>query len=79
MECGPKPGHPPASAAIVLTNGADQIVVPVAVAVAATMAQDGDGNLTGSLQFGGDDVAADQADLLIACTALYWTVERLAP
>jgi hypothetical protein len=50
--------------AIVLTNGSDEIAVPVAVAVAATMPQDGDGNLTGSLEFGGDDVAADQAGLL---------------
>lgn len=52
------------SGAIVLANGADSIVVPVSVAVAATAAQDEGGAMTGSLQFGGPDVAAAQADLL---------------
>ena len=46
--------------AIVLTKGDDSIAVPVSVAVAATAAQDADGNMTGSVQFGGDDVADAQ-------------------
>jgi hypothetical protein len=49
--------------AIVLTNGDDQIVVPVAVAVAATVELDEDGNIDGALEFGGADVAAAQDDL----------------
>jgi subtilase family protein len=52
------------SGAIVLKNGGDSMVVPVSVAVAATAEQDADGNLTGSLQFGGEDVADAQSDLL---------------
>ncbi|MGH9274074.1 MAG: S8 family serine peptidase, partial [Acidimicrobiales bacterium] len=52
------------SGAIVLTNGGDSMVVPVSVAVAATAPQDPEGNLTGSLEFGGAAVAAAQADLL---------------
>jgi hypothetical protein len=52
------------SGAIVLTNGADSIVVPVSVAVAATVAQDATGKLTGSVGFGGADVAAAQSDQL---------------
>lgn len=52
------------SGAIVLTNGDDDLVVPVSVAVAATVTQDETGKLTGSLQFGGQDVAAAQADSL---------------
>jgi hypothetical protein len=52
------------SGAIVLTNGGDSMVVPVSVAVAATVAQDEDGKITGALSFGGDEVAAAQDDLL---------------
>lgn len=52
------------SGAIVLTNGGDSIVVPVAVAVAATVPQDTEGKITGSIGLGGEDVAADQSDLL---------------
>ncbi len=52
------------SGAIVLTNGADSMVVPVSVAVAATAPLDGEGNITGALTFGGSDVAEAQADLL---------------
>ena len=50
--------------AIVLSQGDDSMVVPITVAVAATVEQDEDGSLTGSLQFGGADVAEAQADLL---------------
>ena len=50
--------------AIVLSQGEDSMVVPITVAVAATVEQDEDGSLTGSLQFGGTDVAEAQADLL---------------
>ena len=52
------------SGAIVLTNGADSIVVPVSVAVAATVPQDATGKLTGSVDFGGADVAAAQSNQL---------------
>jgi hypothetical protein len=52
------------SGAIVLKNGGDSMVVPVAVAVAATASQDASGRLTGSVVFGGNDVAAAQSDLL---------------
>ena len=52
------------SGSIVLTNGDDSIVVPVAVAVAAEVSQDADGAITGSLQFGGEDVAEAQQNLL---------------
>jgi hypothetical protein len=52
------------SGAVVLTNGDDSIVVPVAVAVAATVPQAADGSISGALTFGGPDVAAAQADLL---------------
>lgn len=52
------------SGAVVLTKGSDTIVVPVSVAVAATMQQDSTGKINGSVLFGGADVAADQADLL---------------
>lgn len=52
------------SGAIVLENGDQSIVVPVSVAVAATASQDADGKITGSLEFGGQDVADAQADLL---------------
>jgi Subtilase family len=50
--------------AIVLTNGADSIVVPVAVAVAATATQDEDGRIIGATELGGADVAAAQEDYL---------------
>ena len=49
--------------AIVLTQGDDSIVVPVTVAVAATVQQDAEGKITGSLEFGGAEVAEAQADL----------------
>lgn len=52
------------SGAIVLERGRDSMVVPVSVAVAATAAQDETGKITGSLEFGGQDVADAQADLL---------------
>ncbi|MFW6203538.1 MAG: S8 family serine peptidase [Actinomycetota bacterium] len=52
------------SGAIVLTDGDDSMVVPVSVAVAATASQDEGGALTGSLEFGGPDVAEAQDDLL---------------
>jgi hypothetical protein len=53
--------------AVVLTSTSDPsdvIVVPVSVAVAATALQDADGRITGSVLFGGADVAAAQEDLL---------------
>ena len=50
--------------AIVLTNGDDSIALPVSVAVAATATQEDDGTLTGSIEFGGDEVADAQKDLL---------------
>jgi hypothetical protein len=51
--------------AIVLENGGDSMVVPVAVAVAATAEQDAEtGAITGSLEFGGSDVAEAQEDFL---------------
>ena len=52
------------SGAIVLDNGDDSMVVPVAVAVAASPAQDAAGAITGTLEFGGADVAEAQADHL---------------
>ena len=52
------------SGAVVLTNDDDSIVVPVEVAVAATVAQDADGSITGAVEFGGADVAEAQSDLL---------------
>ncbi|HKA83814.1 MAG TPA: S8 family serine peptidase [Acidimicrobiales bacterium] len=52
------------SGAIVLTNGTDSMVVPVEVAVAATVPQGPDGSIAGALTFGGGDVAEAQADLL---------------
>jgi hypothetical protein len=63
--------------AIVLENGADSMVVPVAVAVAATVDQDGEGNLLGSLEFGGSDVAEAQEGFLYNNGAVFgandWT------
>jgi hypothetical protein len=50
--------------AIKLSKSGESIVVPVSVAVAAQAPQDADGNITGSLQFGGKDVAAAQDDQL---------------
>ena len=52
------------SGAIVLTQGDDTLVIPVSVAVAATVEQDDEGVLSGALEFGGEDVAEAQADLL---------------
>lgn len=52
------------SGAIELTNGSDSMVVPVSVAVAATVTQNSAGNITGSLEFGGSAVAAAQSNLL---------------
>jgi hypothetical protein len=49
--------------ALVLSRSGDSMVVPVAVAVAAQPAQDADGNLVGTVQFGGKDVAAAQDTL----------------
>lgn len=49
--------------AIVLEQGDDSIVVPVVVAVAATVELDEGGHIDGALQFGGSDVADDQAVL----------------
>jgi hypothetical protein len=49
--------------AIVLTDADEEIVVPVLITVAPTLAADVDGNLP-SVEFGGSDVAADQAGLL---------------
>ncbi|HEY7379893.1 MAG TPA: S8 family serine peptidase [Gaiella sp.] len=50
--------------AIVLAQGEQSMVVPVSVAVAAVVPQDGTGAITGSIEFGGDAVATAQADLL---------------
>jgi hypothetical protein len=50
--------------AIQLTRGAEQMPVPVSVAVAAQPAQDADGNLVGATQFGGTDVFNAQSDQL---------------
>jgi hypothetical protein len=50
--------------AIVLTSGAESMVVPISVAVAATAAQDGTGKIAGPMSFGGADVALAQQDLL---------------
>lgn len=50
--------------AIVLSQGDDVIALPVSVAVAATASQDENGTLTGSIDFGGSDVAEAQADHL---------------
>jgi hypothetical protein len=52
------------SGAVVLTNGDDSIVVPVAIAVAATVTQAADGALTGSIRLGGPEVAQAQSNLL---------------
>ena len=50
--------------AVVLTNGGEDIVVPVSLTVGATATQDASGKLTGQLHFGGADTADDQQDLL---------------
>jgi hypothetical protein len=52
------------SGAIVLTKGKASIVVPVSVAVAAHVPQDGEGAITDSLVFGGAKVAEGQKDSL---------------
>ena len=52
------------SGGIELTKGDDAIVVPVSVAVAGQTEVDSEGNLSGSLSFGGEDVAAAQSDML---------------
>ena len=52
------------SGAIVLTNGGESMVVPVAVAVAATVPQDAQGGIAGTVRLGGPDVAAAQSNLL---------------
>ncbi|MET0145219.1 MAG: S8 family serine peptidase [Ilumatobacteraceae bacterium] len=52
------------SGAVVLTNGDDSMVVPVAVAVAATVTPNAAGQIVGATRFGGPDVAAAQSDHL---------------
>jgi hypothetical protein len=49
--------------AIKLSRNGDTMIVPVSVAVAATVAQDAAGNITGALTFGGAGVAAAQSGL----------------
>jgi hypothetical protein len=49
--------------AIKLSRNGDTMVVPVSVAVAAKIAQDPAGNITGAVKFGGPAVAAAQAGL----------------
>jgi hypothetical protein len=51
------------SGAIVLKERNKKSVVPISVTVAAKTRQNADGELTGSIRFGGEDVARDQADL----------------
>jgi subtilisin family serine protease len=50
--------------ALVVSGNDHQSIVPVAVTVAAVASQDAAGNLTGSLRFGGADVATAQRDQL---------------
>lgn len=52
------------SGAIVLEQGDESMVVPVTVAVAATIPQGEGGSLDGSVEFGGEAVAEAQADYL---------------
>jgi hypothetical protein len=49
--------------AIKLSRSGDTMIVPVSVAVAAKVAQDAAGNITGALKFGGAGVAAAQSGL----------------
>ncbi len=49
--------------AIVLSKSGDSTVIPVSVAVAAQAPQDAEGNVTGTLKFGGKDIAAAQDTL----------------
>src|SRR6185436_11158202 len=49
--------------AIVASQGDQSTVVPVSVTVGVTAPQDGAGNFTGTMTFGGADVAADQSNL----------------
>jgi hypothetical protein len=49
---------------IVATHGSQALTVPVSVTVAPTIGQNSDGSFSQSLTFGGDDVAAAQADRL---------------
>jgi hypothetical protein len=49
--------------AIKLSRNGDTMIVPVSVAVAAKVAQDAAGNITGALKFGGAGVAASQSGL----------------
>jgi hypothetical protein len=63
--------------AIVAENGDQTLVVPVAVAVAASVELDADGNVSGAIQLGGSDVAEAQEDFLYNNGAVFgandWT------
>ena len=50
--------------AIVVSKDGHDSIVPVSITVAPTIAQDGSGNITGGLEFGGADVAAAQSNSL---------------
>jgi Subtilase family len=50
--------------ALRLTQGSDEIIVPVSLAVGGEVQQDAAGKVVGSLTFGGESVANAQADLL---------------
>ncbi|HSL32745.1 MAG TPA: S8 family serine peptidase [Candidatus Limnocylindrales bacterium] len=49
--------------AVVASRDGHDIAIPVSVTVATEAPQDAEGNFTGSMTFGGADVAADQANL----------------
>ncbi len=63
--------------AIVLEDGANHVVVPVSVAVAADVPQDAAGKINGNLRFGGADVATAQSNMLYNNGAVFgandWT------
>ena len=50
--------------AIVVSKDGQDSIVPVSITVAPTIAQDGSGNITSGLRFGGADVAAAQSNSL---------------
>lgn len=52
------------SGALELANGDDSMIVPISVAVAATVPQDANGNISGAVELGGEAVAAAQEDLV---------------
>ncbi len=65
---GERPRRHPAGmygGAIVVSKDGHDSIVPVSVTVAPTIAQDGSGNITGGLEFGGADVGSGPVQLAL--------------